>query len=118
MVDSTGYSAPDFGINITDDLSMGYGLYIYPPPRMFLSTDTLYEQTIGQFTKFTTDLLYIRFTYYANTNQWCVCVCLALDSPVGVLGRGWTIFEMTVCKFYLMGIIFYCFFPLFISLYI
>ena len=35
-------------------------------PGMFLSTDILFEQRIGQFAM---DLFYIRFTYYIKDNQ-------------------------------------------------
>ena len=86
MVDSTGYAAPDFGIDITDDLSMAYGFYFHPALGCFCP-QTRCEQRIGQFTKFITDLLYITFTYYANNNQGGGSG-LRLDSPAGVLGCG------------------------------
>ena len=35
-------------------------------PRMFLSTNILFEQRIGQFTM---DLLWIRFSFYTKDNQ-------------------------------------------------
>ena len=51
--------------------------------RMFLSTDYLFEKRIWQVTS---DLLYMRFTYYTKDNQWEAQQLILLV----VFGRGWT----------------------------